>query len=98
MAVLPDGETVALIIAIVLGGLVGALVESGKRGLIRSWGDAAELPPLVKVFMIIVLVGIPLVNAGTIGNYVITALATVGAFTVARWSVASVIVLWRRRS
>lgn len=95
---LPDGETVALIIAIVLGGLVGALVESGKRGLIRSWGDAAELPPLVKVFMIIVLAGIPLVNAGTIGNYAITALATVGAFTVARWSVASVIVLWRLRS
>ncbi len=86
----------ALFEAIVLGGMVGALVETGKRGMIKSWGNADELPPIVKLCMIIVLVGIPAVNAGTFGNYVTTTLATVGAFTVARWSVASLIVLWRR--
>lgn len=88
----------ALIESIVLGGMVGALVESGKRGLIKSWGNADELPALIKACMIVVLVGIPAVNAGTFGNYMTTTLATVGAFTVARWSVASVVVLWRRLS
>lgn len=86
----------ALIEAIVMGGVVGAVVESGKRGLIRSWGNADELPPVMKLLMIVVLIGIPAINAATLGTYATTALATVGAFTVARWGVASAIVLWRR--
>ena len=84
----------AWIEAVVLGAIAGAIVESGKRGLIKSWGDG-ELPAPVKAFVLAVLVVIPVLNAGTWGNYAITALATVGAFTVARWSVASATVLWR---
>ncbi len=89
----------AWIEAVVLGAIAGAIVESGKRGLIKSWGDG-ELPAPVKAFVLAVLVIVPVLNAGvlnsgTLGNYAITALATVGAFTVARWSVASAIVLWR---
>lgn len=87
----------ALIESIVLGAIAGAIVESGKRGLIKSRGDTGQLPPLVKLVLVAMLVGIPAVNAGTFGNFVIAVLATVGAFTVARWSVASVIVLWRWR-
>ncbi len=87
----------ALVEALVLGGVAGALVESGKRGLIKSWGDGGQLPPLVKLFVLVTLLVIPAINAGTLGNFIITALATVGAFTVARWSVASIIVLWRWR-
>lgn len=86
-----------MIEAVVLGALVGAIVESGKRGLIKSWGDASELPTVIKAAMIGVLAGIPAVYAGSLGEYVITALATIGAFTTARWSVASILVLWRRR-
>jgi hypothetical protein len=85
-----------MMVAILLGGMVGALVESAKRGLIGSRGQASELPAPVKACMIVVLAGIPAVNAGTFAGYAVTALATVGAFTVARWSVASLIVLWRR--
>ncbi|WP_054108982.1 hypothetical protein [Novosphingobium sp. AAP83] len=85
-----------MIEAIVLGATIGALVESGKRGLIKSWGNTEELPPLVKAAMLVILIGIPAIHAGTVGNYVITTLATVGAFTVARWSVASLSVLWQR--
>jgi hypothetical protein len=87
-----------MIEAIVLGGLIGALVESGKRGLIKSWGTSDELPPMVKLMMIVILAGIPAINAGTLSNYAITALTTVGAFTVARWSIASLVVLWRSRN
>lgn len=86
----------ALVEAIILGGMAGALIESGKRGLIKSWGATKELPPVVKLFTLVVLVGIPTLNAGTFGNFVIAVLATVGAFTVARWSAASVIILWGR--
>jgi len=82
--------------AIVLGGIAGAVVESGKRGLVKSWGRSAELPALVKVFVLAILVAVPLANLGTLTGFVTAALVTVGAFTVARWSVASVIVLWRR--
>lgn len=85
-----------MIEAIVLGAAVGALVESGKRGLIKSWGNADELPSPVKAAMLVILIGIPAIHAGTVGHYAITTLATVGAFTVARWSVASLSVLWRR--
>jgi len=88
----------ALIEAMVMGGLAGATVESCKRGLVKQWGRADELPPLVKALVIGCLIVVPAINAGTLGNYVPTALATVGAFTVARWSVASVIVLWRWRA
>ena len=87
----------ALITAIILGGIAGAVVESGKRGLIRNWGNRDHLPPVVKLFTIAILIGIPAVNAGTFSNFAITALTTVGAFTVARWTMASVIVLWRWR-
>lgn len=87
----------AFIESIVLGGLAGAFVESGKRGLITSWGKSAELPPSVKLIMVAILIGAPIVNSGTFSNFAIVALATVGAFTVARWSVASTIVLWRWR-
>ena len=85
-----------MIEAIVLGAAVGAVVESGKRGLIKSWGNADELPSPVKAAMLVILIAIPAIHAGTMGQYAITTLTTVGAFTVARWSVASVIVLWRR--
>ena len=85
----------ALIASIVLGGLAGFVVESGKRGLIKSWGNSDELPPVVKLVMLAILIGLPAVNAGTFSMYVIAALATVGAFTVARWSVASIVVLGR---
>ena len=94
----------AWIEAVVLGAIAGTIVEGGKRGLIKCWGDG-ELPAPVKAFVLAVLLVIPVLNAGvlnagvlnsgTLGNYAITALATVGAFTVARWSVASAIVLWR---
>lgn len=87
----------ALIEAIVLGGIAGAVVESGKSGLITAWGNGDGLPPIVKLFVVGVLIGIPAVNAGTIGNYATTGLTTVGAFTVARWCVASVLALWGRR-
>jgi hypothetical protein len=86
----------ALFEAIVFGGMIGAVVEGGKRGLIKQWRNADELPPLVKLLMIGILVVIPAVNAGAWDNYIVTALATVGAFTLARWSVASLLVIWRR--
>lgn len=86
-----------LIEAIVLGGLAGGFVESGKRGLVKSWGGGGELPSVVKAFVLAVLIGIPLLHARTIESVVIAGLVTVGAFTVARWSVASLVVLWRRR-
>lgn len=86
----------ALFEAVIAGGITGAFVESGKRGLIKQWGNANELPSAVKVLMIGMLIGIPAVNAATIGDYIFTALATVGAFTVARWSVASALVIWQR--
>lgn len=85
-----------MIEAIVLGAAVGAVVESGKRGLIKSRGNADELPPPVKAAMLVILIAIPAIHASTVGQYAITTLTTIGAFTVARWSVASVIVLWRR--
>lgn len=83
-----------MIAAIVLGAMAGAVVESCKRGLIKSWGDSAQLPPVIKLCVLAILMGIPAYHAGTFVNYLITALTTVGGFTVARWSVASVIVLW----
>lgn len=94
---MPNEESTALLEAIVLGGIVGAVVESGKRAIIRSWRDRDELPLVIKLVMIAVLIGIPAVNAGNFTTYVIAVLATVGAFTVARWSVASVVLLWLRR-
>ncbi|MDR3533017.1 MAG: hypothetical protein P4L90_20970 [Rhodopila sp.] len=87
----------ALVAAIVLGGIAGAVVETGKRNLIKSWSKRDQLPPVIKLLVVAILIGTPVVNAGTFSNYVSTALATVGAFTVARWSVASVIVLWHWR-
>ncbi|WP_206245134.1 hypothetical protein [Novosphingobium terrae] len=86
-----------LIEAISLGGMAGVLVESGKRGVIKSWSNRDQLPPLVKLLTLIVLIAVPLAHAGTLSGFVTAALLTVGAFTVARWSVASLIVLWRRR-
>ncbi|WP_343614848.1 hypothetical protein [Novosphingobium sp.] len=84
----------ALIESIVLGGLAGAFVESGKRGLVKSWGNRDQLPPVMKLVMVVLLIGTPMIHAGTLGNFAVAALATIGAFTVARWSVASLIVLW----
>ena len=86
-----------MIEAIVLGGAAGAIVEGGKRGLIKSWRGRDQLPPVIKLGVLAVLVGMPALNAGTFADYPVTALATVGAFTTARWGVASVIVLWGRR-
>lgn len=83
--------------AIVLGGMVGTIVESAKRGLIQRQGSADGLPPAIKMILITILIGIPALNAGEFSTYGITLLATVGAFTVARWSVASAIALCRRR-
>lgn len=84
--------------AIVLGGLAGTVVESGKRGLVKSWGQGGELPSLVKAFVLIVLIGIPLLYVAAPANALTAWFVTVGAFTVARWSVASIALLWRRRS
>jgi hypothetical protein len=48
----------------------------------------------MKLVMVVLLIGTPMIHAGTLGNFAVAALASVGAFTVARWSVASLIVLW----
>ena len=84
----------ALIEAIVVGAVAGALVESGKRGLLAGRGRTAGLPPVIKLLMVAILFGIPLIGARTVTDFVNAALVTVGAFTVSRWSVASLIVVW----
>jgi hypothetical protein len=86
----------ALIEAIVLGALAGVVVESGKRGLIKSWRERGGLPPVIKVLTLVILAGAPAIHAGSFGDFIIAALATVGAFTVARWSVASLLVIANR--
>lgn len=85
-----------MIAAIVLGALAGVFVESGKRGLVKRWGNADGLPSAAKVAMLGILIGVPAISAGSFGDYIFALLATVGAFTVARWSVASAFVLLRR--
>lgn len=86
----------ALIAGIVLGAMAGAVVESGKRGLIASWRERGGLPPAIKALVLAILIGAPAIHAATIGDWLVAALATVGAFTVARWSVASLIVIAER--
>ena len=86
----------ALIEVIIGGGIAGTLVEGGKRGLIRSWSQREELPSIIKLATLVLLVGVPAWVSHSLVECVGAAFTTVGAFTVARWSVASVVVLWAK--
>jgi hypothetical protein len=86
-----------LIEVTVMSGSIGTVVECWKRGVIHRQGEVEGLPATIKVLMIGILFGLPAVTTGTLAHYLETTLSTIGAFTAARWCMASLIVAWRWR-